>query len=385
MPSVDAYAPFQAYRGDDKFVFVSYAHKDGLSVFPTISYLRDLGYRIWYDEGIDPGNEWPEDVAKALTGAAHFLVFISPNAVESHNVRNEINFALSQKKPFLAIHIVETQLPPGLELQMGSIQAIMRFRMSLRNYRRKLCSVLPASLRSSDEEQNRQVAQSVTKASRSMTLPVSQPIALETESDVGHTGVLEILNRVAEINVVLNWGGENSSIRVYLSKQRDDDIGEHDAMLLAQTLKLGGWDQEKVELGLIKLIHGVFTTSIGTVGFDETYPCGVYFERPYCEIELGFDRRISSLSKRDNKVSQIWVEIFRDHMQMSFGDDDGVGLDYDVSIGSLTIDFSRIFHGARIVIEAFGIEVLNKMGRPFLKNDGEGGEVICIPFKDSQS
>jgi hypothetical protein len=153
MPDVDIKAPFEAYRGSGEYAFVSYAHKDGAAVFPDITYLHEEGYRIWYDEGIDPGNEWPEEVAKALTGSSYFVVFVSPNAVDSSNVRIEINFALARKKPFLAIHIVETSLPVGLELQMGSIQAVMRFRMSEATYHRKLSSVLPLSLRLSEEQE----------------------------------------------------------------------------------------------------------------------------------------------------------------------------------------------------------------------------------------
>lgn len=156
MPDVDIKAPFGAYRGTEEFVFVSYAHKDGSAVFPDITYLHQQGYRIWYDEGIDPGNEWSEEIAKALVGSSYFLVFVSPNAAESHNVRNEINFALARKKPFLAVHLVETSLPVGLELQMGSIQAVMRFRMSDESYRQKICSVLPLSLRLSAEQEKQQ-------------------------------------------------------------------------------------------------------------------------------------------------------------------------------------------------------------------------------------
>ncbi|PYV05244.1 MAG: hypothetical protein DMG10_05480, partial [Acidobacteria bacterium] len=74
----------------------------------------------------------------------------------SSNVRNEINFALARKRPFLAIHIEETSLPVGLDLQIGSIQAVMRFRMSEDKYHRKICSVLPLSLRLSEEQEKQQ-------------------------------------------------------------------------------------------------------------------------------------------------------------------------------------------------------------------------------------
>jgi len=152
MADVGIAAPFASYKGTGDFIFVSYSHLDGAAVFPELAYLRDQGYRIWYDEGIDPGNEWPEEVAKALADASYFLVFISPHAVASQNVRNEINFAIARKKRFLAVFIEDTTLPVGLELQMGSIQAVMRFRMTKNTFRHKMLSVLPRELQMSDDE-----------------------------------------------------------------------------------------------------------------------------------------------------------------------------------------------------------------------------------------
>jgi len=131
-------APFSAYHGDLPYVFVSYAHKDSAVAYPDITALHEQGYRVWYDEGIEPGSEWPEDVAKALDGCSLFLLFISPNAVASHNVWNETHFAISRKKPIVAVHIQETEMPRGLELQLGSIQAILRFRETEEQYKRRL-------------------------------------------------------------------------------------------------------------------------------------------------------------------------------------------------------------------------------------------------------
>src|ERR1017187_3146391 len=132
MPDVPLTLPFEAYKGNEPYIFVSYSHKDGGAVFADIKHLHEEGYRIWYDEGIDPGNEWPDEVARALARSSHFLVFITANACESRNVRNEINFALSKDKRLLAVHLRETVLPPALELQMGGIQAIQIGRASCR-------------------------------------------------------------------------------------------------------------------------------------------------------------------------------------------------------------------------------------------------------------
>lgn len=146
MPDVDIDIPFEAYIGEKPYLFVAYAHADAALVYPVLDALHKRGYRVWYDEGIDPGNEWPEDIAYRLSKCASFITFISPRAVESRNVRNEINFALSLNVPFLAIHLESTSLPAGLQLQISSMQAIMMYRMTSDGFTRKILRFLDASL-----------------------------------------------------------------------------------------------------------------------------------------------------------------------------------------------------------------------------------------------
>ena len=35
-------------------------------MYPEMQALHDQGFRIWYDEGIRPGNEWPEEIGAAM-------------------------------------------------------------------------------------------------------------------------------------------------------------------------------------------------------------------------------------------------------------------------------------------------------------------------------
>lgn len=65
------------------------------------------------------------------------MVLITPGAVASRNVRNEINAALKWGKPMFAVHLAETALPRGLELQIGAVQATMRWRMDEDSYARR--------------------------------------------------------------------------------------------------------------------------------------------------------------------------------------------------------------------------------------------------------
>ena len=130
--------PFPAYRGDEPYIFVSYAHADSPRVFEEIKRFRDAGYNVWYDEGIAPGMGWSDEIANALSGCAAFVVMLTPVSAPRENVNNEIEYALDEQKPFLAIHLEPTELTPGQRLRMGRKQAILRYRMSEEEYQRKI-------------------------------------------------------------------------------------------------------------------------------------------------------------------------------------------------------------------------------------------------------
>ena len=130
--------PFQAYDGDEPYVFVCYSHDDSEMVYQELTWLRDHGVNIWYDEGITPGEEFPERLGNAILGASLVLFYVSPRSVGSRHCRNEVFFALDRDTPVLAIHLERTELPPGLALSTGTAQAIMRYELRPADYCRKL-------------------------------------------------------------------------------------------------------------------------------------------------------------------------------------------------------------------------------------------------------
>lgn len=114
------------YEGKEKYIFISYAHKDGDRVLPILKAMADDGFRLWYDSGIEAGTEWPEYIEERLIDASVVLAFMSPAAVDSQNCRNEINFALELKKEVLVVYLEETTLRKGMRLQLNSTQSLFR-------------------------------------------------------------------------------------------------------------------------------------------------------------------------------------------------------------------------------------------------------------------
>ena len=126
--------PFHAYKGEEPYIFVSYAHRDAQRVFPELVRFHEEGYPIWYDQGIAPAKEWPKEIEEKLLKSSLFVVFISENAVESDNVRNEVNLAIYEKIPVMAIYLEETELKHGLKLKLNSIQGILKYSISDEEY-----------------------------------------------------------------------------------------------------------------------------------------------------------------------------------------------------------------------------------------------------------
>lgn len=131
---------FKPYEGDKPYIFISYAHADSDAVMSVVTHMHDRGYRIWYDEGIEVGSEWPECIASHLTGAQLVIAFISNSYMRSDNCRREMHYALSKRLRIINVFIENTDMTPGMEMQIGSIFALMRYNMSDEEFYGKLYS-----------------------------------------------------------------------------------------------------------------------------------------------------------------------------------------------------------------------------------------------------
>ena len=116
------------YEGSEAYIFVSYSHRDTEIVLPILEYLEKEGFRFWYDEGIDPGSEWPESIASHLSKAKVCIAFMSPDSLKSNNCRREINFALSKNIEFLSVILKPVEMSPGVEMQISTYQSLLKYK-----------------------------------------------------------------------------------------------------------------------------------------------------------------------------------------------------------------------------------------------------------------
>ena len=100
---------FKPYEGKLPFLFVSYAHRQSDSVVDTIRILHDRNYRLWYDEGIPAGSDWPANIAQHMQNCERVLFFLSERAMESPNCYSEMRTAARLGKPILVVRLEETE------------------------------------------------------------------------------------------------------------------------------------------------------------------------------------------------------------------------------------------------------------------------------------
>ncbi len=117
------------YDGKKDYIFISYCHRDKDAVLPIIERLVSEGYRLWYDEGIEAGTEWPEVVASHLKYCALFIPFLSDEYMHSFNCKREIDYAVQQRKQFIAVYLSPCELSPGMEMQLSGVQSLFRYQM----------------------------------------------------------------------------------------------------------------------------------------------------------------------------------------------------------------------------------------------------------------
>ena len=115
------------YMGQEKYIFISYSHRDTAQVYPIISELITRGYRVWYDSGIDPGTEWDENIAQHINECGYFIAFMSGNYLGSNNCKDELNYARDLEKERLIVYLEEVTLPSGMAMRVNRLQSIFKY------------------------------------------------------------------------------------------------------------------------------------------------------------------------------------------------------------------------------------------------------------------
>lgn len=96
----------------DNRTFVSYSRSDSEFALRLAKDLRALGAVVWLDQlDIAAGTRWDSAIEEALRGSTRVLVLLSPKAVASQNVLDEMSFALEEGKAVVPVLVEACTIP----------------------------------------------------------------------------------------------------------------------------------------------------------------------------------------------------------------------------------------------------------------------------------
>jgi hypothetical protein len=80
-------------------VFVSYTRKDSVLALRLAERLTRAGFGVWIAEDqLVPGENWAKQIGKALDACELMVILLTPRALASDLVRQDIDFALGARK-----------------------------------------------------------------------------------------------------------------------------------------------------------------------------------------------------------------------------------------------------------------------------------------------
>lgn len=112
---------FEAYTGDEPYLFISYSHRDTEQVYPILDALHDRKYRIWYDESCENGNDFRDELRQRIQAASAIVLFVSKASMDSPFCGMEIIVARENGKRIYPIYLESAAVvPPAFEILLSN-------------------------------------------------------------------------------------------------------------------------------------------------------------------------------------------------------------------------------------------------------------------------
>jgi len=114
---------FEPYNGDEPYIFVSYSHEDKELVNKIMNVLAREKYRLWYDAGLEVGNDFREELAEKIRNCNVLIFFASNRSFSSKYCSTEIITAFKYEKkiyPFFLGTNSTIEIPIQLEMIIGN-------------------------------------------------------------------------------------------------------------------------------------------------------------------------------------------------------------------------------------------------------------------------
>ena len=111
---------FEAYTGNEPYLFISYSHRDTKLVFPILDALYDRRYRLWYDESCENGNDFRDELRTRIQNCEAVVLFVSASSMASRFCGMEIIVAREYGKRLYPIFLDDSEVPPAFEILLSN-------------------------------------------------------------------------------------------------------------------------------------------------------------------------------------------------------------------------------------------------------------------------
>lgn len=102
-------------------VFVSYRSTDRATVSQLVNDLADMGHEVWYDQELEGGQLWWQNILDNIRGAELLIFALTPRSLESYPCQLEYNYANALRR-----HIIPVMLAEGITYSL--IPAVLQER-----------------------------------------------------------------------------------------------------------------------------------------------------------------------------------------------------------------------------------------------------------------
>ncbi len=116
----DFHTKFEAYTGNEPYLFVSYSHRDIEKVYKILDALYDRKYRLWYDESCETGNDFRDELRKRIVESEAVLLFVSESSMQSPFCGMEIIVARENNKKLYPVYLDNAPVPPAFQILLSN-------------------------------------------------------------------------------------------------------------------------------------------------------------------------------------------------------------------------------------------------------------------------
>ena len=106
--------PTESNGAQQILIFVSYSHRDGLTVGQLVQQIEQVGYAVWIDRAAAGPQRYAGQIVRAIRASRLVALMCSQNAFASDHVIREVYVAGDYKKPFVLFELDSTEFPDDI-------------------------------------------------------------------------------------------------------------------------------------------------------------------------------------------------------------------------------------------------------------------------------